>query len=133
MDHQSSAAPTVPRGRTSVSHTAVAKIARAAARRISGVASLAPQSVRVVVGETQVAVDIQLVAQYGTSLQDLADRVRDAVYREMRQIVGMQVMEVNVEISRVYLPESLSSKAPPDNRPNPQDARKTGASGRRLS
>ena len=57
--------------------------------------------VRAEVGETQVAVDISLVAVYGTPLHSLADQVRAAVYRAVEELVGLQVIEVNVEITDV--------------------------------
>jgi uncharacterized alkaline shock family protein YloU len=60
--------------------------------------------VRAEVGETQVAVDISLVASYGTPLHSLANQVRAAVYRAVEELVGLQVIEVNVEITDVYIP-----------------------------
>jgi uncharacterized alkaline shock family protein YloU len=56
------------------------------------------------VGETQVAVDIDLVALYGTPLHPLADQIRAAVYAAVEELVGLQVIEVNIEINDVYVP-----------------------------
>jgi uncharacterized alkaline shock family protein YloU len=55
------------------------------------------------VGETQVAVDITLVAVYGTPLHPLANQVRASVYSAVEKLVGLQVIEVNVEINDVYI------------------------------
>ena len=60
--------------------------------------------VRAEVGETQVAVDIDLVALYGTPLHALADQIRAAVYAAVEELVGLQVIEVNIEINDVYVP-----------------------------
>ncbi len=109
-------------GRTVISETAVAKVAGIAARAVPGVYSLGSgpsralgairdavgssdhaAGVRAEVGETQVAVDISLVATYGAPLHSLADQVRQSVYRAVEELVGLQVIEVNVEITDVYV------------------------------
>lgn len=110
------------RGRTVISETAVEKVAGIAARAVPGVHSLGTGSTRALgaireavgssdhaagvhaeVGETQVAVDINLVASYGTPLHSLANAVRAAVYHAVEELVGLQVIEVNVEINDVYI------------------------------
>lgn len=124
QDTQAVPAPLPPdgAGRTVISDTAVAKVAGIAARSVPGVYSLGSGSaralgairdavgssdhaagVRAEVGETQVAVDINLVAVYGQPLHDLANRVRAAVYRAVEQLVGLEVIEVNIEINDVYV------------------------------
>jgi uncharacterized alkaline shock family protein YloU len=110
-------------GRTVISEAAVAKVAGIAARSVPGVYSLGSgpsralgairdavggsdhaAGVRVEVGETQVAVDIDLVALYGTPLHPLADQIRAAVYSAVEELVGLQVIEVNIEINDVFVP-----------------------------
>jgi uncharacterized alkaline shock family protein YloU len=117
-------------GRTVITETAVAKVAAIAARSVPGVFALGAgtaralsalrdavgggdlsQGVRVEVGQTQVAVDVSLVAVYGEPLQDLAARVRAAVYRAVEDLVGLEVIEVNVEISDVHLPGLADTRA----------------------
>ncbi|PNI08408.1 Asp23/Gls24 family envelope stress response protein [Arthrobacter sp. AFG7.2] len=117
------AVPVPGLGRTVISETAVAKVAGIAARSVPGVYSLGSgpsralgairdavgssdhaAGVRAEVGETQVAVDISLVASYGTPLHALANEVRAAVYRAVGELVGLQVIEVNVEVTDVYVP-----------------------------
>ncbi|MEV8150363.1 Asp23/Gls24 family envelope stress response protein [Arthrobacter sp. NPDC080073] len=109
-------------GRTVISDSAVAKVAGIAARAVPGVYSLgsAPSralgairdavgsqdhaaGVRAEVGETQVAVDLTLVAVYGYPLHDVANQVRAAVYQAVESLVGLEVIEVNVEINDVYV------------------------------
>ncbi|WP_457965372.1 Asp23/Gls24 family envelope stress response protein [Arthrobacter sp. D1-29] len=123
-------APVPGHGRTVISETAVAKVAGIAARAVPGVYSLGSGSSRALgairdavgssdhaagvhaeVGETQVAVDINLVATYGTPLHSLADQVRSAVYRAVEELVGLQVIEVNVEITDVYVAPPVKSPA----------------------
>ncbi|WP_104063164.1 Asp23/Gls24 family envelope stress response protein [Arthrobacter sp. 4R501] len=129
--HAASQAPVPGHGRTVIAETAVAKVAGIAARAVPGVYSLgsAPSralgairdavgssdhaaGVRAEVGETQVAVDISLVASYGSPLHSLADQVRAAVYRAVEELVGLQVIEVNVEITDVYVAPPVKAGAP---------------------
>lgn len=110
-------------GRTLISDIAVAKVVGIAARQVEGVFTLGSgtsrtlgalrdavgssdltQGVRVEVGETQVAVDINLVATYGNPLQDVANQVRAAVYSAVHNLVGLSVIEVNIEINDVNVP-----------------------------
>lgn len=109
-------------GRTTISETAVAKVAAIAARKVPGVYALGSgsralgalrdvvgasdlaQGVHVEVGEIQVAVDVNLVAEYGHPLTAVADRVRAAVFASVGELVGLQVIEVNVEINDVHVP-----------------------------
>jgi len=109
-------------GRTVISDSAVAKVAGIAAKTVPGVYSLGSgpsralgairdavgssdhaAGVRAEVGETQVAVDIILVAVYGYPLHDVANQVRAAVYGAVEKLVGLQVIEVNIEINDVYI------------------------------
>ncbi|MDQ0635625.1 putative alkaline shock family protein YloU [Arthrobacter pascens] len=122
--------PVPEQGRTVISETAVAKVAGIAARSVPGVYSLGSGSSRALgairdavgssdhaagvhaeVGETQVAVDINLVATYGTPLYSLADQVRAAVFRAVEELVGLQVIEVNVEITDVYVAPPVKHSA----------------------
>ncbi len=131
-------APSGSGGRTVISETAVAKVAGIAARAVPGVYSLGSGPSRALgafrdavggtdhaagvhaeVGDTQVAVDIDLVALYGTPLQALANQVRAAVYSAVEELVGLQVIEVNVEINDVFVP----GPAKPGTQGEPRPAR----------
>lgn len=111
-------------GRTTIADTVVAKIAGIAANEVAGVHALGggaaravgaireripgsstnhSQGVSVEVGERQAAVDIQLVAEYGVSLTDLASGIRRNVISSLERMTGLEVTEVNVEIQDVHL------------------------------
>jgi uncharacterized alkaline shock family protein YloU len=110
-------------GKTAISEQAVAKVAAIAARSVEGVFALgtgsgralgavrdavggssATQGVHVEVGETEVAVDVTLVAVYGIPLTRIADAVRAAVYSAVESLVGLRVVEVNVDVNDVQIP-----------------------------
>ena len=112
-------------GKTSIADTVVAKIAGIAAREVSGVHALGggtaravgalrsripggstnhSQGVSVEVGERQAAVDVQLVAEYGVSIADLAAGIRRNIIGSIEGMTGLEVTEVNIEVQDVYVP-----------------------------
>ncbi len=118
-----------PAGRTVIGDPAAVKIVAIAARAVPGVHSLgagtgralgairdavgandSSYGVKVEVGQTQLAVDISLVADYGFALNALADAVRVAVYEALTELIGLEVIEVNVEVLDVHLTPPAESK-----------------------
>ncbi len=110
-------------GKTTITDGVIAKVAGIAAREVPGVHDLGggasramgalrgavgnkdlSQGISVEVGETQVAVDVVISAEYPMALQDVAGGVRSAVTTAIETIVGMEVTEVNVTISDVHIP-----------------------------
>ncbi len=111
-------------GRTTIADAVVAKIAGIATREVSGVYALGggaaravgalreripggrtnhSQGVSVEVGERQAAIDIQLVADYGVSIADLAGGIRRNVIGSVERMTGLDVTEVNIEVQDVHL------------------------------
>lgn len=115
-------------GTTTIADTVVSKIAGIAANEVSGVYALGggggaarmmgnireripgartnhSQGVSVEVGETEAAVDLDLVAEYGVSITDLAAGIRRNVIDAVERMTGLHVVEVNVAVNDVHLPE----------------------------
>jgi uncharacterized alkaline shock family protein YloU len=111
-------------GRTAIADTVVSKIAGIAAREISGVHDLGggtaravgalreripgsrtnlSQGVGVEVGEHQAAVDLDIVAEYGVAIADLAAAVRRNVVDQVERMTGLEVTEVNITVHDVFL------------------------------
>jgi len=124
------AVPGVVTGKTTIVDPVIAKVAGIAAREVPGVFALGggaarvvgaireaiggtdlTQGIRVEVGETQVAVDVTIVAEYPLALQDVADGVRRNVIQAVETIVGLEVTEVNVTINDVHLPSDDKDEA----------------------
>jgi len=122
-------------GKTVINDGVIAKIAGIAAAEVPGVYALGggatralgairdainasdlAQGISVEVGETQVAVDVTLVADYPVALQDVADRVRAAILTAIEKLVGMDVTEVNVIVNDVHIPEIDDTEAPTEAR-----------------
>jgi len=115
-------------GKNTIADGVIEKVAGIAARQVPGVHDLGNgaaravgairnaigqqdrgQGISVEVGETQVAVDVTLIAEYPVDLQQVADDVRKAITDAIDQVVGMEVTEVNVTITDVNLPSDKSS------------------------
>ncbi len=111
-------------GRTTIADTVVSKIAGIAARDVVGVHALGggatravaslrdripggrtnySQGVAVEVGEKQAAVDVDIVAEYGVSIADLAAGIRENVITAVERMTGLQVTEVNVVVHDVFV------------------------------
>lgn len=111
-------------GRTSISDTVVAKIAGIATREIGGVYALGGgaaravgalreripgsrtnqgQGVAVEVGERQAAVDVDIVAEYGVAIADLAAGIRRNVIAAIERMTSLEVTEVNVTVNDIHL------------------------------
>ena len=112
-------------GKTTIADSVVEKLAGIAAREVAGVYELGggaaralgalrdripatggkpvSQGVRVEVGERQAAVDIDLVAEYGVSIVDVAGAVREHVISTLERITGLEVTEVNIAVGDIHL------------------------------
>ncbi|AZM64948.1 MULTISPECIES: Asp23/Gls24 family envelope stress response protein [unclassified Streptomyces] len=120
------AAPPGQRGNTTVADAVVAKIAGMAAReipevhnlgggaaralgavreRVPGRGTSVTQGVGVEVGERQAAVDLQVVVEYGASITDTAGDVRANVVEAVERMTGLEVVEVNIAVNDVHLPD----------------------------
>ncbi|MDJ0337841.1 Asp23/Gls24 family envelope stress response protein [Cryobacterium sp. PH31-O1] len=119
-------------GKTVINDGVVAKVAGLAARDVNGVHALGggaaralgaireamnntdvSQGVSVEVGETQVAVDVTIVAEYPVSLQQVASDIRSNVIAAVEDLVGLEVTEVNVTIIDIHLPSDEAPDAEP--------------------
>jgi uncharacterized alkaline shock family protein YloU len=115
------------RGRTTIADVVVEKIAGMAARDVPGVYALgsgfarsmgsvrermpggsgksATRGISVEVGELQAAIDLEIVVDYGVSITDVAAAVREDVISAVERMAGREVVEVNIAVSDVKLPD----------------------------
>ncbi|MEW1748414.1 Asp23/Gls24 family envelope stress response protein [Streptomyces angustmyceticus] len=113
-------------GRTTIADGVVAKIAFLAAtesegvhalgsgfsrsvgalrKRVPGGGTTTTHGVKVEVGEKQAAVDLDLVVDYGEVIPDVGRGVRENVISAVEGMTGLQVVEVNIAVSDVWLPD----------------------------
>ncbi|XKK62373.1 Asp23/Gls24 family envelope stress response protein [Streptomyces sp. ARC32] len=131
------AEPAATRGRTSIADVVVVKIAGMAAREIPGVYDMGGglsrtigavrdrvpggrpnvgRGVKVEVGERQTAIDLDLVVEYGVPIADLARDVRENVIDAVERISGLEVVEVNITVNDVHLPDEEDPERPAEAR-----------------
>ncbi len=124
-------------GATHIAETVVSKIAGVAARevhgiyrlgggaaramgalreRIPGASTNASQGVSVEVGESQAAIDLSVVVEYGVAIADLAAAVRRNVISALEGMTGLHVVEVNITVTDVHLPSDDDGNDDTDNR-----------------
>jgi uncharacterized alkaline shock family protein YloU len=112
------------KGQTSIADAVVTKVAGLAAREVSGVHDLGggtaravgsvtqrvgigdprAQGVSVEVGHREAAVDLTLVVEYGESIPEVAEAVREQVIKRVEGITGLSVTEVNINVNDLYFP-----------------------------
>ncbi|MFI7545831.1 Asp23/Gls24 family envelope stress response protein [Actinoplanes sp. NPDC049599] len=134
-------APSLPRksrlntaeGRIIIAENVVQKVAGIACREVSGVQAMGSGSTRafgaireripgsngpnvaqgvgVEVGETEAAIDLDIVVEYGISIADLGRSIQRNVKTAIERMTGLNVVEVNVSVDDVHMPEA------PEDRP----------------
>ncbi|MFG2608075.1 Asp23/Gls24 family envelope stress response protein [Streptomyces sp. NPDC048514] len=122
------------RGRTTIADGVVGKIAGLAARDVLGVHAMGgglartfgavrdrvpgggksvTRGVRAEVGEVQTAIDLEIVVDYGVAIADVARAVRENVISAVERMTGLEVVEVNIAVSDVRLPEEEDEEPEP--------------------
>lgn len=133
----SSAGPASPlqsdRGNTTISDAVVTKVAGIAAREVRGVHALGggvsralgsvtqrvglgderSQGVSVEVGEREAAVDLTVIIEFGESIPQVSQAVRENVIKRIEGITGLSVTEVNVAVNDLYFPGDEVPSQPP--------------------
>jgi uncharacterized alkaline shock family protein YloU len=71
------------------------------------------QGVGVEVGETQAAIDLDIVIEYGASIADLGRSIQRNVKQSIERMTGLEVVEVNVAVDDVHLPTPEGEEKPP--------------------
>ncbi|KIZ17905.1 Asp23/Gls24 family envelope stress response protein [Streptomyces natalensis] len=115
------------RGRTTIADGVVEKIAGLAARDVVGVHAMGSglartlgavrervpgggraavtRGVKAEVGEVQTALDLEIVVDYGVSIAEVARAVRENVIAAVERMTSLEVVEVNIAVSDVKLPD----------------------------
>ncbi|MFJ2660054.1 Asp23/Gls24 family envelope stress response protein [Arthrobacter koreensis] len=124
--HRPSGPLHTPRGDTTIEENVVQKLAGIATREVPGVHAMGnaarrafsavteriPGSqtnygngVSVEKGERQAAVDVSVIVEYGFSIVEVSQAIRTNVIRSVENATGLEVLEVNVNVTDVHLPD----------------------------
>ncbi len=121
------------RGQTTIDDAVVTKVAGMAAREVRGVHHLGggmsramgavtqrvgvgderTQGVSVEVGEREAAIDLTVVIEYGESIPQVSQAIRDNVIKRIEGVCGLNVTEVNVSVNDLYFPGDEEPAEPP--------------------
>jgi uncharacterized alkaline shock family protein YloU len=113
------------RGSTTIQDGVVSKVAGIAAQEVGGIRmggalqavgsimSAVPgvssgsqsQGVSVEVGEVETAVDLSMSVEYGRTIHQIAEAVRNNVIRRVENLVGLRVTEVNISVTDIFFPQ----------------------------
>mgnify|MGYP002745309357 CR=1 FL=1 len=117
-------------GVTTIDESVVAKIAGMAAREIPGVYDMGNAvrrafsavtdripttqtnvtgGITVHKGETQAAIDVTVVVEYGYSIINVCNDIRSNIIDQIEGTTGLEVVEVNIDVTDVHLPEEETS------------------------
>ncbi|WP_286161137.1 Asp23/Gls24 family envelope stress response protein [Arthrobacter sp. MYb213] len=113
-------------GKTTIEDRVVQKIASIAAREVPGVYAMGNAArrtfnsladripgasantaggVSVEKGEQQTAIDVSIVISYGFSIVDVSSDIRSNIISQVERATGLEVIEVNIDVTDVHLPE----------------------------
>ena len=119
-------------GVTTIEENVVAKIAGMAAREVPGVYDMGnavrrafsavtdriPNAqtnvaggISVQKGETQAAVEVTVVVEYGVSIVEVSDAIRRNIIEQIEGTTGLEVVEVNINVTDVHLPDDDSDNS----------------------
>lgn len=113
-----------PGGAIRMAEGVVRTITGLAARQVEGIYSLgkprivtfgdAPtRGVKAEVGDREAAIDLDVIINYGCDLRETADTLRGLVAEEVNRMAGREVVEININVVDVQVPEQ-EDKAPED-------------------
>ena len=119
-------------GVTTIDENVVAKIAGMAAREVPGVYDMGnavrrafsavtdriPNAqtnvaggISVQKGETQTAIEVTVVVDYGAPIVEVANAIRRNLLEQIEGTTGLEVVEVNINVTDVHLPDEDSDSS----------------------
>ena len=116
----------IPGGTINMSDDVVATIAGYAVRGLPGIHSLgrsrlipigeaAPDhGVAAEVGEEEAALDLELTIEYGCDISEVARSVRQQASDAVMKMTGRKVVEVNIDVVGIQLPEPEEEEKEPE-------------------
>jgi uncharacterized alkaline shock family protein YloU len=85
-------------------------ISEGLAKRLSG--KNAQKGVSVEVGQLEAAIDLRVIIQYGSKIQDVCRELQENVREAVENMTGLRVVEVNVKVEGVAFKEDEQPEDP---------------------
>lgn len=110
-------------GKIEMSEEVVATIASLAARQVSGIHALGrsrfisfgeslTRGVDAEVGAREAALDLEVIIDHGVDIREVSAELRKRIAAEVDKMAGRKVIEVNINVVGIHLPED-EQEAPP--------------------
>ena len=104
-----------------IANDVIAAIANKAASEVPGVYSMSggisdvfgkkmSKGIKVDAGENSTKIDVNIIVEYGARIPDIAFEIQNRVKKAVESMTGLEVLEVNVHVQGVNLPEEDNSK-----------------------
>lgn len=68
------------------------------------------KGIKVEVGEKETKIDVNIIVEYGTRIPDVAFEIQNRVKKAVKEMTGLDVLEVNVHVQGVRTPVEMDSK-----------------------
>jgi uncharacterized alkaline shock family protein YloU len=123
-------------GSTTIQDGVVSKIAGLAAREVEGVdvgggasrvaggvlervtgSQVLSRGISVEVGKIETAIEVTIATEYGRSILQLAEKVRNKITERVESLTGLRVVELNVTVGDIIFPEEEGGLGKPGSRP----------------
>ena len=99
-----------------IANDVIAAIANKAASEVPGVFSMSggisdvfgkrmSKGIKVDAGEKSTKIDVNIIVEYGVRIPEIAFEIQNRVKKAVESMTGLKVLEVNVHVQGVNLPE----------------------------
>lgn len=68
------------------------------------------KGIKVEVGEKETKIDVNIIVEYGTRIPDVAFEIQNRVKKSVKEMTGLDVLEVNVHVQGVRTPVETEPK-----------------------
>lgn len=104
-----------------IANDVIAAIANKAASEVPGVFSMSggisdvfgkkmSRGIKVDAGERSTKIDVNIIVEYGVRIPDIAFEIQNRVKKAVESMTGLDVLEVNVHVQGVNLPEERNTQ-----------------------
>ncbi len=115
-------------GATTIEDAVVTSIAGEVAKEIEGVYQIGVSSIRqtlaerlgatesrsrgvkAAVGAKETAIDLTMTVIYGYNIPEVASKVREKVSKQVSDITGLVVKEINIDVNEIHFPKKEKEK-----------------------
>lgn len=113
--------PSGIKGLLTLDEDVVSTIAGMASRDVDGIYSIGKSSfinfgdnptrgIKTEVGAFEAAFDVDVITEYGADIRKVAQELRTKLAAEVRKMAGRDVVEINVNVVDIKLPEKMETK-----------------------